>query len=413
MRQIRVLYLLNSPGGGATLGIVELLKGLPRERYWSCVVAPHAPTEAQADAFARLADEFHIVPTATWHLASNLPKLRQVAVMVRTLFRTRFHLTPVGALRRLIRSRNVDIVYTCTAMEIDGAIAARWERVPHIWHVKEWLGGDGRVSFPLPDSLAARLFGALSARVVVMSDFIAGFFRRHGATAKLQVLADGVDVEAYRGELNGHEVRQRLGVARDEILVGMTAALSATWKQHQLFVDAAVLAAQRCPRLRFVAFGNPPVKTGRTLYDGPWHYHENLRARVGELGLSDRFIWGGFCSNIPQMMGSLDILVHPCSHEPFGRVAIEAMAAGVPVVGPATGGIAETIVDGETGLLVPAEPEAFSRAIHRLAQDPVLRRDLGAGGRRRAEAVYSLARHAGAVGQLLDALVAQAEETRR
>ena len=66
--------------------------------------------------------------------------------------------------------------------------------------------------------------------------------------------------------------------------------------------------------------------------------------------------------------------MHPCDIEPFGRIAIEAMAAGTPVVGPNVGGISETVVDGETGILVaPGALDAFANATEQLIRDPSLR----------------------------------------
>jgi glycosyltransferase involved in cell wall biosynthesis len=76
--------------------------------------------------------------------------------------------------------------------------------------------------------------------------------------------------------------------------------------------------------------------------------------------------------------------------EAFGNVYAEALAAGLPIVGSAVGGIPELVDDGENGLLVPpGDPAATAGAIRRLADDPALRRQMSAANRARAEATLS------------------------
>jgi glycosyltransferase involved in cell wall biosynthesis len=91
-------------------------------------------------------------------------------------------------------------------------------------------------------------------------------------------------------------------------------------------------------------------------------------------------------------MRSLDILVHPCDVEPFGRIAIEAMAAGTPVVGPKAGGISETVVDAETGLLVNPDPSSFAEATQRLIRDRGLRQRMGRAGQAHVGRTYTVDR---------------------
>jgi len=93
---------------------------------------------------------------------------------------------------------------------------------------------------------------------------------------------------------------------------------------------------------------------------------------------------------MPAAYAAMDIAVH-CSvePEPFGRVVIEAMAAGRPVVAYAMGGPKEIVVDGETGLLVPpGDYEALGRATLALLRDPDRRRELGEAARARVVAHY-------------------------
>jgi len=160
------------------------------------------------------------------------------------------------------------------------------------------------------------------------------------------------------------------------------------------------------PRVRFAIFGSEPARHSNPIYNQPWEYFERLKRQAQELGLDGRFIWAGFWQNIPQMMDAVDVLVHTCDIEPFGRVAIEAMAAGRPVVGPRKGGISESVVDGQTGFLVPAgNAGAFSRATAQLIVDDHLRAKMGEAGRVRAATCFSIDQHVRQISALYNEVI--------
>ena len=101
-----------------------------------------------------------------------------------------------------------------------------------------------------------------------------------------------------------------------------------------------------------------------------------LRGRVGR----DR---------LPALLRSADVVACVPWYEPFGLVALEAMACGVPVVAAAVGGLCDTVVDGVTGLHVPPRrPEAIAAAVRRLLDEPARARAMGAEGARRARGRY-------------------------
>jgi glycosyltransferase involved in cell wall biosynthesis len=391
---IRVLYVLNSAGGGATQGILELLSGLPSDRYQAYAVVPGAPDDFQRENLTRLTRAFRVVPMAWWNRKVNLSRWNRLRLWAAGNLRTGARLRSVMQLVQLIRAWKIDMVYTSTAMMLDGALAARLTRRPHLWHIKEWVGEHARTRFLMPDPFLARLFLNLSDRVLVMSRFIGQLFEDHGMTDRMVLVNDGVDTARFRGDLKGRDLRLALGVKDDEVLVGMAASLSSTWKKHSLFIEMAADLAPKFPHVRFAMFGPEPKRQANSMYNQPWSYFEGLKQQTDRLGLKERFIWAGFCRDIPQMMDALDVLVHTCDIEPFGRVAIEAMAAGRPVVGPDKGGISESVVHGQTGLLVPSgDAGAFAAATGRLITDSHLRKQMGAAGRVRAATFFSIDQH--------------------
>jgi glycosyltransferase involved in cell wall biosynthesis len=398
---IRVLYVLNDAAGGATEGIVQLLRGLPERGIEAVIVVPADPEPARAAQLRGLAADLVVVPMAWWNRKTSLPMWYRAAQAMRMDLRTGVHVKPVRALARLIRDHRIDVVHTSTSLVADGFLAARTTRTPHVWHIKERIGRDGLTSLPLPATLVGRIAtGRDHDRLVGMSRFAAEPFLRDAPPARTGVIYDGVEPADFDGA-GRSEVRRSLGIADDAILVGMVASLRSPSKRHDLFVDMAERLQERAPNARFVIFGSLPKRTGNPIHDRPWVAYQRLLERVRSTGLDDRLTIGAPVVEIPATMAAIDILVHTSEIEGFGRVAIEAMAAGKPVVGPRGGGIAESVADGDTGILVPPrQVEGFVEAVGKLVDDPQERERLGESGRRRVHDRFSLRGHADAFASL-------------
>ena len=109
---------------------------------------------------------------------------------------------------------------------------------------------------------------------------------------------------------------------------------------------------------------------------------------------------------MPSLMAAITLLVVATEAEPFGRVILEAMASGKPVVGTASGGTPELVQEGQTGFLVPPlDPEAMARAILRLLKNPEEAKRMGENGRRRVEAEFSLEVHVQKIQALYHSLL--------
>ena len=135
----------------------------------------------------------------------------------------------------------------------------------------------------------------------------------------------------------------------------------------------------------------PQVPDTRFLVLGQGDLRESLERQVKDLGLERHVLLTGFQEDVWGVMRSLDVFVMSSVAESPGGTILEAMACGCPVVATRVGGIAESVLDEETGLLVPPRDEpALAAAIVRLLGDPALCRDLGAAARRRVETTFSV-----------------------
>ncbi|QJW97056.1 glycosyltransferase [Frigoriglobus tundricola] len=131
----------------------------------------------------------------------------------------------------------------------------------------------------------------------------------------------------------------------------------------------------------------------------------DLERRIADLGLSGRVVLPGFRSDLDALIGGADVVVLPSYTEGLPNVALEASAAGVPVVATAVGGTPEAVADGTSGFLVPpGQPAAIANKVGELLRDPALRARFGAAGRDRMREQFTFRAQAAAYLKLLNTL---------
>jgi glycosyltransferase involved in cell wall biosynthesis len=167
--------------------------------------------------------------------------------------------------------------------------------------------------------------------------------------------------------------RKRIGLQGDEFVVGVVGHVCDRKGQLHLF-QALPHIAKQIPNIKVVLLGPfaPASSYVKRLHDLQTRYQ-----------LDDRVAWIGVSRRIPDFMSTFDLCVVPSVSEPLGLVAMEALAAGVPVVASRIGGLPEIVVPNVNGLLVPGrDSNALAQAVIALANDRGQRRQLGAAGQR-------------------------------
>jgi glycosyltransferase involved in cell wall biosynthesis len=189
------------------------------------------------------------------------------------------------------------------------------------------------------------------------------------------VIYNAIDLAEFTSQKNAAHTTPRVGIVANLLPV----------KGHTDFLCMARELNKREIEAEYWIIGEDIYKTG---------FKNTLIQQAANLGIRTQVKFLGFCSNVAQVLGFLDIIVSCSLQEPFGISLIEAMACQKPVVGTRVGGIPEVIEDGVTGFLVsPQAPIELADAVGRLVLDPELRKRMGEAGRRRVERLFSQNSH--------------------
>ncbi len=394
----RILHVLNATTGGAAVSLLEFLRATIENssdmEHFVVYAGPPGPPDP---AFAAVSAGCRTAPLRTWNSHFRLAPLRRFVGKTLELKNTQWGLRSQRELLRAIREWSIDLVTTNCVTNIDGALAARQEGVPHVWHIRERAGSGGSIRFRMSDRKVAQRVHSLSSGIAAVSRYAAEPFCSEHRASRVAVVYDGVDPRPFVDRLvhsQSRELRRKWGVRDDQVLVGKVANVVWEVKRHELFLRAASLIARSHRDVKFVVIGSLPESDG-WMRRGTQRYHRRLQRLALECGLEDRLVWAGALDEPAVFMTALDVVAHASEIEAFPRVVLEAMAAARPVVGPAAGGVAEGVQDGVTGILVsPQSPEALAKGIEALLVDPDRCRTLGVGGRQRVIERYSIHQHA-------------------
>ena len=349
--------------GGGEHSFLDLLCRL-RARFQILGVVPE-----RAHLFSRLVEEG--IETRI----IDLPALRP--------WYTHKMLSSLAAFRKLCAAYRPTLIYANgSRAAFYGGIIGRFMGIPVIWHCRI------AAHDPYLDPFLSRL-----STVIIANSLATAKRFKTSFSGKIRVVHNGIDL--LRLAESTFSIPAFVGADWKIILV---IARASSWKRHDLALDAFGSVAKILPEAHLLLIG---AKDNR---EPEWWDH--LQRTSSQSPFSDRIHWIGQIEDIRPWLKSASMLLLPSDNESFGRVLVEAMAAGVPVVGTRSGGVPEIINDGVDGLLVtPGNAREMSNAIVTLLSDTSLSQRLSEAGRNRAEA-FSLGRH-------VDQMVQEFEKTLR
>jgi len=362
--------------GGPALHVAYLTSGLRERGYDTTLVA--GSLARGEDSMAFVADARDVGVVRIDELGREISPLRDLLATIK--------------LARLIRRERPDILHTHTAKagtvgRVAAMLAGRKAPpiVVHTFHGHVLRGYFGpfrsRVFLLLERWLASRTTMLIAVSPQVRDDLVA---LGVAPPERFAVIRLGIELgERVAGEQNGRvESRRYLGIEPDRFAVGWIGRMTAVKRTDDVLVAFK--------RLRDDGVDAVLCMVG----DGP--DRPQLEQRAHELGIARDTLFLGYQEDVAPFYAAFDALVLPSSTEGTPVSAIEALAAGRPVVATRVGGVPDVVVEGEDGFLVePGATDDIAARLAQLARDPKLREQMGRAGRERVLPRY-------AVGRLVD-----------
>jgi glycosyltransferase involved in cell wall biosynthesis len=343
---MKILFLDQSgKPGGAELCLIDIAKPFG-DRALVCLFAD--------GPFKNLLQQYSI-PVEV--LSTQPIQVRKQSNLIQAFFSLK-QLIPL--LIKVIKiAKKYDLIYANTQKAlVIGALASFFAHRPLVYHLHDILSEEHFSKTNL--RVAITLANFFASLVIANSHASQKAFVQAGGKSELTAIVyNGFDPKNYQiCEYDVKKLQQELGL-EGKFVVGQFSRLS-PWKGQHILIDALA----KCP---------PQVTAilvGDALF-GEQDYVQELHQQVTALGLENRVKFLGFRSDIPQLMAACNLVAHTSTApEPFGRVIVEAMLSGTPVIAAKAGGAMELVQHGINGFLVsPEKPLELAQVINTCLQE--------------------------------------------
>jgi len=313
----------------------------------------------------------------SYQLLSKLPSSLRFFNPVRSLLNSMVNFFATACAPALVRlawlkRNNIQIVHlNNNPFSSDWVIACKILRIPCVSHLRglrERLGWFQKVIIKNVDA------------VFCISNAVYNSLVACGCgTRNLKVVHNGVDPDQLKPERSPEEVRHKLGISTSVPVIGMIGNIK-RWKGQMVLVKAIAELRKSFPDVICLIVGDIADEG----------YFEELQREIRANGLEIHVPFAGYSKVVADYINIMDIVVHASiDPEPFGRVIIEAMAMGKPVIGARAGGVPEIIEEPQCGYtFLPGDSKELSKKIKKLMANPVLAADMGKSGRERVDKLF-------------------------
>lgn len=365
-KRLKVLHLVTSlEVGGAQHNMLQGLPRLDPEKY-EHVICSIMDRMQMAEQFRRVGIEVHSL---------GLRRKTDIAVALR--------------LRNLLKQIRPDVMHTYLLHgNVLGRVVGRLTGVPSIVG-SELTIGQARLWGRIATKLTNPLTDAVEVNSVTGGKAAA---KDLGVpTGKIEVVLPGLDLGEFEPTVERDMVRAELGVESSKHLVLYIGRLRPV-KGVEYGIKAFAKALTQYPKMHMALAGEGAQRS-------------ELESLVGALGITENVSFLGVRNDLPDLLSAADSVLMPSLTEGFPRVAVEAMAAGKPVIATEVGGVPEAITHRESGILVPAKDiESMSMALVDLVRDVDLQERLRTAARMHVEQNYSVEKYVARLDEIYSRL---------
>lgn len=285
-------------------------------------------------------------------------------------------------LLKIIKRKDIDIVYTNTSVIFPGGIAAKILNKKSVWHIREII-----------DSKLERI--VVSRIVNFFSDIIIANSKATGqsitnSNKKLRIIYNAIEDQGNLLETSVSNNDNN----RTNIVIGMAGRIN-RWKGQKFFVDMAEKVLSVKANVNFVIAGD--------VYKGEEFLKEDLVNYILEKGLNKKIKLLGQVKEMDTFYSSIDVFILPSiKPEPFGLVVLEAMERGIPVIATNHGGPVEIIEDKKDGFLVDFQDSwEMSKIVIQLIENPLFRNVIGSKGKEKRHQVFNMNNYVKGISNIL------------
>ena len=410
-KKIKILFIHPVSGaGGALEALLSLVNELDRSKYYPKVLCPGLGTsyerfKAKAiDVVIENGIKNFNHSTAGWYSIKNAHGF--ITNFIRMSY-------SAAVVYKVIKKENPDIVHLSSSVLLGPAIGAKAANVPVVWHIREYLH-DGY--FGIRKWIIKILIYKLSDAIISITDTDAS---RLKPSTKINVIYDSVDFNHFNRNIGGEKFKSEFKIRGQDRLIGMFGGISRIKGTFE-FIEAAKKIIKKEKDYRFFIFGDD-INSSEDTFKAKVKKklqrlisHQNYSGKVRKViddDLSGRIKFVGNRQDIPQIMAGLDLVVFPSTVPHSALPVIEAGAMAKPAVASNWGEIAEEVVNGITGVLVPpGDPDALSREIVRILSNPKLANKMGEEGYQRTIRLYDIKNSVKKVTKIYDKVLREKHE---
>jgi len=376
---------------GSDKTILFFCKELDKTKYFPIVVIPSdGPLKREFEK-----ENIQVVIAPVLKLYRNIVNPKNIFTFYKDYFAS------MKILKKLHEEHNFQLVYSHTLAVLIGFFFAKKNKIKHLWHVQEIINKPAFVNKAFKKLLSLKA----NHKAIYDSIQTMKFWTKNSEILqnKSDFVWNGLNLdEKYNtSEEEIREIRESFFKSENnQIVIGLIGRING-WKGQQLLLDAYKLVRNdsNYKNTKLVFVGSAPPNQD--------FFVEDLKTKIGELNFQEYVIIVPFQQNIWKFWDSIDIAVVPSTEpEPFGMVAIEAMAAKKPTIVANHGGLQEIVIHDQTGFLFePRNATDLAKHLKLLINDDNKRKSFGESGYSRVKEVFSMKNHTDKLEEIFQNLI--------